>query len=380
MKVKRRERTLIGILFAVILVAALALIRSQPWGRLDIRLLKPNTVDWIVAIQLRDPTHGDLVVLKPDGSVLRLTDDEDDDRSPDWAPDGKKIVFSSNRRDRVYQLWTIDPDGKNLSQLTLGGGAKLAPKYDPDGKLILHVAQGLVTEIDNKGVKASQLIPLPSQMTQVREQFDQIAFRYARRLNYNLIAAIQRVDDGEQLVIQDLDIGQTTFALPVIALADHIDVDWAPDRLLVATAAVHLLANPETGERVGGLFRVDLTEGLQNLGIQPLWVSPDSAEGAIEVAWSPDGSRIAFVMVKRQKNGAFQRKGLYVVPERGGVPTEIVAGEVYEPSWAPDGERLVFSMGRVGARQLHTVRVDGSELKALTQEGDYITPRWSPAR
>ncbi len=380
MKVKRRERTLIGILFAVILVAVLALIRSQPWGRLDIRLLKPSTTDWIVAVQLRDPTNGDLVVILPDGTLQKLTDDEADDRSPDWAPDGKKIVFSSNRRDNVYQLWTIDPDGKNLSQLTIGGGAKLAPRYDRDGEHILHVAQGLVTEIDRKGVHASQLIPLPSQMTQVREQYDQIAFRYARRLEENLIVAIQRVDDGEQLVVQDLNMAQSTFALPVIALAEHVDVDWAPDRLLIAMAVVHLLANPETGERVGGVFRIDLTEGLQNLGVQPLWVSPDSSEGAMEVAWSPDGSRIAFVMVDRRKDGTLKRKGLYVAPERGGVPTEIVAGEVYEPSWSRNGESLVFSMGKEGARQIYTVRVDGSELKALTEEGDYISPRWSPAQ
>ncbi len=380
MKVKRRERTLIGILFAVILVAVLALIRSQPWGRLDIRLFKPNTQDWIVAVQKRDATHGDLIVIQPDGTLLKLTDDEHDDRSPDWAPDGKKIVFASNRRDNVYQLWTIDPDGKNLSQITIGGGAKLAPRYDRDGKYILHVAQGLVTDIDSKGVHASQLIPLPAQMVQVREQYDQIAFRYARRLEYNLIAAIQRVDDGEQLVVQDLSMGQGAFALPTIALGQQIDIDWAPDRLLLVMGAVDLLANPETGDRIGALARIDLTEGLPNLKVQPLWASPNNSEGAIEVAWSPDGSRIAFVMVERSEKGALKRKGLYVIPENGGIPTEIVRGEVYEPSWAPDGERLVFSMGTVGARQLYTVRIDGTELKALTDEGDFISPRWSPAR
>jgi Tfp pilus assembly protein PilE len=48
----RRERTLIGLLVAVVLIAILALIRSQPWGRLDIRLFKPNTKDWIACIRL----------------------------------------------------------------------------------------------------------------------------------------------------------------------------------------------------------------------------------------------------------------------------------------------------------------------------------------
>jgi hypothetical protein len=42
-RIKRRERLLIGILVVVIMVGALALIRSQPWGRLDLRPIKPNT-------------------------------------------------------------------------------------------------------------------------------------------------------------------------------------------------------------------------------------------------------------------------------------------------------------------------------------------------
>ena len=47
-RIKRRERLLIGILVVVIMIGALALIRSQPWGRLDLRPIKPNTPDWIV--------------------------------------------------------------------------------------------------------------------------------------------------------------------------------------------------------------------------------------------------------------------------------------------------------------------------------------------
>lgn len=47
---KRRERLLIGVLAVVVMVGALALIRSQPWGRVDLRVLKPTTTNWIVCI------------------------------------------------------------------------------------------------------------------------------------------------------------------------------------------------------------------------------------------------------------------------------------------------------------------------------------------
>ncbi|MER3403401.1 MAG: hypothetical protein C4337_08970 [Armatimonadota bacterium] len=378
----RRERTLLGLLVAVVLIALLALIRSQPWGRIDIRPIKPSTVNWIICVQLNEQGYGDLLMLQPDGRSFFLTHDEYDDQSPNWAPDGKKIVFSSNRRDQVYQLWTIDPDGNGLMPLTIGGGAKQAPIYDKDGQYILHIAQGLVTEVDAKATRATQLIPLATQMTQVREQFGQVAFRYARRYNETLIAAVQRIDEGEQAVIQDLSLGQQQFTLPVLIAGERVDIDWSPRKpwLVVSGIAVPLPASQQQLQPMGALVRFDFTSGIKEPEVRPLWLDPTDKQGAIEVAWSPDGSRIAFVLCERKLDGTLVRKGLYTVPEEGGAITEIVAGEVYEPSWSPDGQQLVFAMGKAGARQIYTVRVDGTELKQRTPSGDHLSPRWSPAQ
>ncbi len=378
----RRERTLVGILFAVILVGILSLIRSQPWGRLDIRVFKPSTVDWIVCVRRNANGNGDILMLKPDGEILALTEDEYDDESPNWSPDGKKVVFSSNRRDGVYQLWTIDPDGKGLSQLTIGGGAKQAPVYDRDGEFILHIAQGLVAQIDKKGIHARQLIPLPEQMENVREDFGAVAFRYARRYQFELIAAVQRIDDGELAVLQDLSDTSRQFVLPILLKGERVDIDWAyrSPLLIVAGAGIEVPDGQGEVAQVGAIIRFDLTQGAKKMQAQPLWLSPDNTESALEVAWSPDDSRIAFVLAERQPDGKLKRKGLYTLPSDGGVPTEIVAGEVYDPSWSPDGQYLVFAMGKVGERQIYTVKIDGTELKQRTQTGDHTSPRWSPAR
>ncbi|MCS7064971.1 MAG: hypothetical protein NZL85_01715 [Fimbriimonadales bacterium] len=376
----RRERTLVGLLVAVILIGVLALIRSQPWGRLDIRFLKPNTKDWIACVRLDSNGKGDLMVIKPDGSALMLTEDAHDDESPDWSPDGTKIVFSSNRREEVYQLWTIDPDGRNLSQLTIGGGAKRAPRYDPDGKHILHIAQGLVVAIDSKGVHAEQLIPHPHQMVQMRDQYGQIAFRYARRVQEDLIAAVQIIDEGEQAVLQDETLSEQSVILPVLMKGERVDLDWARQGLqLVVAGASAVISAPEGEERqIGALFLLDFGEDRTQPRILTLWSSLDNSEAAIEPRWSPDGSRIAFVLCDRKPNGTLTRKALAVIPSEGGTPTEIVSGEIYTPDWSPDGQRLVFAMGAPGNRQIYTVRLDGTDLKSLTQSGDHLSPRWSP--
>jgi len=56
---------------------------------------------------------------------------------------GGRIVFVSNREDgRTLQLWTMNPDGTDPTQLTFGPGDKHNPRWSPDGRRILYTADG----------------------------------------------------------------------------------------------------------------------------------------------------------------------------------------------------------------------------------------------
>ena len=58
------------------------------------------------------------------------------DGSPQYSPDGKKIVFSSSRTGTL-ELWTCDADGASPVQLTSFGGPHVGtPRWSPDGRLI----------------------------------------------------------------------------------------------------------------------------------------------------------------------------------------------------------------------------------------------------
>lgn len=56
---------------------------------------------------------------------------------PTWSPDGSKVAFTSNMDSpNDYDLFVIDADGKNLEKISELRGDEFAPSWSPDGKAI----------------------------------------------------------------------------------------------------------------------------------------------------------------------------------------------------------------------------------------------------
>ena len=70
------------------------------------------------------------------GIPFRLTDALEIDDAPDWSPDGRTIIFSSERGG-VLGLWTVSASGGKRLKLQLVGHA---PRYSPDGETLLYWA------------------------------------------------------------------------------------------------------------------------------------------------------------------------------------------------------------------------------------------------
>jgi len=76
---------------------------------------------------------GYIFVADPDGkNEKRLTDSGCDFR-PVFSPDGTKIAFQS-RRDKNFEIYVMDCDGKNQIRLTKNDAADVSPSWSPDGK------------------------------------------------------------------------------------------------------------------------------------------------------------------------------------------------------------------------------------------------------
>ena len=91
----------------------------------------------------REDGNTDIYVINADGTnPVRLTSDPADDLRPAWSPDssdGSRIAFSSDRdndQDNDPEIYTINPDGTGLTQLTDDAATNQAPAWSPDSTRI----------------------------------------------------------------------------------------------------------------------------------------------------------------------------------------------------------------------------------------------------
>lgn len=92
-------------------------------------------------------------------------------------------------------------------------------------------------------------------------------------------------------------------------------------------------------------------------------------------AWSPDGKRLAVVL---SKDGNSQ---IYLINADGSNVTRLTnTGTIdTEPNFSPDGQWVIFTSDRGGSPQIYRVPVTGGAPERLTFEGSYnVTPRYAP--
>jgi TolB protein len=93
-------------------------------------------------------------------------------------------------------------------------------------------------------------------------------------------------------------------------------------------------------------------------------------------AWAPDGRRLALVLTK---DGGSQ---IFTMDADGrGQPVRITntQGIDTEPNWSPDGQWILFTSDRGGSPQIYRMPASGGQAQRLTFEGTYnVSPRYSP--
>jgi len=100
-----------------------------------------------------------------------------------------------------------------------------------------------------------------------------------------------------------------------------------------------------------------------------------------QLSWSPDGKRIAYSRSVVYSRSGLTTENIWIVPAAGGKPHRLTHCRSdcrdVDPRWSPNGRLLAFVdyTGGTPWRRVYTVRRDGSHLTAIANGAD---PQWSP--
>jgi TolB protein len=244
-----------------------------------------------------------------DGSDVRqLTNEPGRDYEPDASPDGKRVVFASQRASGdSAQLHLMDSDGSNVRRLTSSAEAAANrvlddyAEWSPDGKSIAFQR----TSIPEEGKADADIWLL-------------------------------EVETGQE---RPLTVTPNVWDSTPTFTADGNAIIFESNR----GGSFELYRLPLDG---GEAVRLMEREGNES-----------------EAKASPDGKQIAFVS---DQDGDFD---VYVMDADGGNVRALTSAEGNDrcPQFSPDGKRIAFSSERDGNPEIYVMNADGSDQRRLTE-------------
>jgi len=195
------------------------------------------------------------------------------------SPDGRYIVFTSDRVTGVPHIWRMDAGGGNLKQLTNGSGEAYA-QVTPGGQEVVYaeLSQGALSKVSIDGGNPTRLSDRCDGRPAISTDGKLIAFRYQPEPNQGFKIAVIPSSGGAPLKLLD---GAVTAATPQLI--------WTPDNR--------------------ALVYIDTRGGVSNLWSQPIDGQPAQLTDfkADRIYWFD-----------------FSRDGKWLAISRGNTSTDVV--------------------------------------------------------
>ena len=263
-----------------------------------------------------------------------LTTSQGDDRHPWWSPDGKTIVFESNRNGQ-WDLYSIDSSGANERRLTDHSSNDRSPSWYPDGS-------GILFESDRSGKAGLYKLEMPglNVIPILLEDFD-------------LAPTMARISpDGTQLIFSaNLEQDRPNLNLFLTSSKGGMvkQLTFDPTRSLYPSWA------PDSKQVV--FFSRRDTQGEQDELYTQSIDKPEEAKRLTHYEihdfcphWSADGEHIVFSRSMKD-----DRPEIFIITKDGTGAKRITftqgEGET-QAVWSPNGQQIAFAGYRNGSYQI----------------------------
>jgi len=193
----------------------------------------------------------DIWTMNADGSNQKqLTSGVGSNYGPAVSPDGRYVVFVSNRAGGAFNVWRMDMDGGNPKQLTFGGGESFA-HVTADNRWVVYATGGDnqkagIWKVPIDGGGAVPLTDQPASWPVVSPDGKLVACTYQATPGERQKMAILSIDGGEPLKLFDLPSG---FQYNTVWSPDGRGIGYLDQRSGVANVWM-LLVNDGTSVQV----------------------------------------------------------------------------------------------------------------------------------
>jgi len=348
------------------------------------------------------------------GQAQRLTIHPATDQQPHWSPDGKSIVFCSDRYGNT-NLFSLRRDGTGLLRLTFDSGYQYPNAFSPDGKFIYGTTNSFGgQDIFRVSATGGDLIRLTSHPME-REFHASVSPQGTRiALCVGGGSGNWRKPGLKGSLTSDIWIADNT--VPLSQYRNITNSDWnnafptfAEDgsitfvsnrsgwpnlwRMKSDGTGMKQLTRHSDGtvryptldsagkqavyEFESELWKLDTASGKGSRLLIEVAddqrTNPESelthTSGVTGYAIAPNSKRIVLVI----------RGDLFLIPERGGTTKQLTTHPANDeqPVWI-DARTILFVTGRNGHRELMTVDVDGKEKLFLSDRLDLVSPQLAP--
>jgi Tol biopolymer transport system component len=327
--------------------------------RYGIDQLPPTGQIAFVARTGADMTNYDIVVAQVDGTgAVNLTNDPAYDTRPQWSPDGRRILFTSDRDGG--SVIVMDADGGNLRKVTEADIEFSSASWSPDGQQIAFALHGDIHTINVDGTRLRNLTNSPD------VDRDPAWSPNGGRIAYTSEQPPEPDASRPREVLRVMNINGSGIKELTSELYIARAPAWSPDGTRIAF-------EHSEDRQFGYTESINLVY-LDGGFSRPIAVC-SGYHGCYGFSWSPDSKYIAIARnLTRLDTGGGQ---LFTVSDVTTGELLATGDTIASPSWSPDDNYLAFILDG----DLAILPVTGGEI-LINQTGFWIDSgvTWSPAR